>query len=42
MELAGKEEMKMGLAEKKTAIEDAEMELEELVEGLTSGHKETF
>ena len=42
VELAGKEEMKMGLAEKKTAIADAETELEDLVEGLTNSHKETF
>ena len=41
-ELAGKEEMEMGLAEKKTAIADAEAELEDLVEGLTNSHKETF
>ena len=32
----------MGLAEKKTAIADAEAELEDLVEGLTNNHKETF
>ena len=34
--------MKMGLAEKKTAIADAETELEDLVEVLTNSHKETF
>ena len=32
----------MGLAEKKTAIEDTEVELEELVERLTVNHKETI
>ena len=42
VELAGKEEMEMGLAEKKTAIADAETELEDLVEGLTNSHKETL
>ena len=42
VELAGREEMEMGLAEKKTAIEEAEVELEELVERLTDNHKETF
>ena len=34
--------MEMGLAEKKTAIADAETELEDLVEGLTNSRKETF
>ena len=34
--------MEMGLAEKKTAVEDAEMELEELVERLTINHKDTI
>ena len=41
-ELAGKVEMEMGLAEKKTAIPDADAELKDLVKGLTNSHKETF
>ena len=34
--------MEMGLTEKKTAVEDAEMELEALVERMTANHKETI
>ena len=41
-ELTGKEEMEMGLAEKKIAITDAEAELKNLINGLTNSHKETF
>ena len=41
-ELAGKEEMEMGLAEKKIAITDAEAEVKHLIRGLTNNHKETF
>ena len=38
MESAGSEEMEKGQNEKKTAVEDTEVGLEELVEGLTIDH----
>ena len=40
--MAGKEEIEMGLAEKSTAIADAEAELVGLIIGLTNSHRETF
>ena len=40
--MAGKEEMEMGLAEKKIAITDAEAELQHLINGLTNSHEEAF
>ena len=42
VELTGSKEMKMGLAEKKTAVEDAEIELEELIERLTINHTDAI
>ena len=41
-EVAGKEEMEKGLAEKKKAITDAEAELKHLIRGLTYNHIETY
>ena len=41
-EIAGKEKMKEGLAEKKKAIEDAEAQLKCLIRKLTYNHNETF
>ena len=41
-ELAGKEEMERGLAEKRVAVTDAEEELRHLIDALTYSHKTVF